>query len=456
MTEKLKTLMHERASLPEFEMPDVDLLVRDGSRRARRRGLAVAGGGAAAATAAVLLVVTALSGGPAGDPDPAVSTDPISVDLPSYAKGSVIHDAEGTAEVGHVVNAYVRTSVGYVVADPNGEVWSVAGGQVSRVGQTDAKYPQLVSDTEGSLAGWVDRSGGRPAFVAFDQSSGETFRNDEATGPDMGALADETDPAYFYAIDGRTAYWRDQRGAVAVDLDTGKTSVVDAGARNGFDLVGVGSGVIATPAGDRGTALRGAGRDLVLRNVYTSEARFSPDARWVALDADEPTIFDARTAEQVAIDLDVWFGTGIEWLDDDTVVMLTAEAEDAPVDLVTCQVPSGACEVAVGSLATFEELANGYALPVGGRGAESDAESTPVQTPVQTPVRRRFRRRFRRWPARSPWGRSSRATSPAAARPGRPRPRARPLRPPARPSGRRSRPRPPRPAPGWRRARRGR
>lgn len=365
MTEKLKTLLHDRASLPEFAMPDVDLLVRDGSRRARRRGLAVAGGGAAAATAAVLVAVTALSGGPSGQSGPAVSTDPISVDLPSYAKGSVIHDAEGTVEVGHVVNAFVRTSVGYVVADPDGEVWSVAGGQVSRVGQTDAEYPHLVSDPRGSLAAWVDRSGDQPAFVAFDQSTGESFRNDEATAAGMGELADEEDPAYFYAIDGRTAYWRDHRGAVAVDVDTGEASVIDAGARNGFDLVGVGSGVIATPAGDRGTALSGAGRDLILRNVYTSEARFSPGARWVALDADEPTVFDARTGERIAIDLDVWFGTGIEWLDDDTVVMLTAAAEEAPLDLVTCTLPSGSCEVSVAGLATAEELANGYALPGG-------------------------------------------------------------------------------------------
>lgn len=369
MTEKLKTLMHDRASLAAFEMPDVDLLVRDGSRRARRRGLAVAGGGAAAATAAVLVAVTALSGGSGDQPGPAIATDPLAVDTPTYARGSVIHAGDESVEVGRQVSAYVRTSVGYVVADRSGVVWSVAAGDVSRVGETDAAHPHLVSDAEGPLAGWVDASGDRPAFVFFDQSSGDVVRNSEATAPDMGLLADEADPAYLHAIDGVVAYWRDQRGLVSFDLDSGTTAVVDAGVANGFELLAVEDGWLATSAGDHGTELEGNGQQVRLPGVYSSLGAFSPNARWVSFDADQPEVFETATGKRITLDVDTWFATGYEWLDADTLVVLAVDRENDPVDLVTCAVPSGTCEVAVAGLATPEELAAGYALPTGERPA---------------------------------------------------------------------------------------
>lgn len=366
MSEKLKTLMHEHASVAEFELPDVDLLVRHGTRRARRRGLALVSGGVAASTAAVVITVAALSGGGGGNTGPAVANDPLPVDLPSYAKGSVIHGADGAVDVGHQVNAYVRTRVGYVVADPSGVVWSVAGDAVSPIGSTDASHPRLVTDPEGSLVGWVDGSGDQPTFVVFDQATGDTFRNDEATSAGMGLLADEEDPAYFYAIDDRTAYWRDGRGLVAIDVDTGHARVLDAAAANGFDVLGVENGVLATSGGDgAGALLTGPDGDVVLSRAHGGIATFSADARWVSIDADEPMVFNAGTGQRVPIELDAWFASGYEWLDDRTLVVVTAADEEAPVDLLTCVIPAGSCKVAVPDVGTIEELADGFALPVG-------------------------------------------------------------------------------------------
>ena len=301
MTEKLKTLMHDRASLPDFEIPDVDLLVRDGSRRARRRGLAAAGGGAAAATAAVLVVVTALSGGgPADQPGPAIANDPLTVVAPTYAQGSVIHAGNDSVEVGHQVSAYVRTSVGYVVADRGGQIWSVAAGSVS----LDRSRPMLStlawSPTPKARwrAGWIAQ-GERPAFVFFDQSTGEIVRNSEATAPGMGLLADEADPAYLFGIDGDAAYWRDQRGLVSFDLDSETAAVVDGDVASGFELLAVEDGWLATSAGDHGTDLEGNGQRVRLPDVYASVGFFSPDARWASFDADQPEVFESATGQPI-------------------------------------------------------------------------------------------------------------------------------------------------------------
>ena len=259
-------------------MPDLDALTRAGDRRLRRRqtGL-LAGGLAAAAVVVAAVAVPGLRGG---------SGDTNVVDLPdvaavSWARGQEIHVGDETVEVGHEVNAYVRTSHGYVVADPDGNVWSVTGSGVDQVGTVSAKHPRLVADTEGSLAGWVDPSEQSPSFMVWDQDAGGLLYADGThTSADMGELADEADPAYFYAIDGRTAYWRDARGAVAVDLDTGEVGVVEAKARNGFDIVAVEDGHIAFSRPKGTLVARGPdGAATMLRGAYGSMGAFSPDGQ---------------------------------------------------------------------------------------------------------------------------------------------------------------------------------
>lgn len=371
MTETLKDLMHERADGPDFAVPDLDTLFRDGDRRLRRRRAAHAVGGLAALAVVGALVVPQLSGSDANTRnDEVVAVDQLPSAVLTWASGSVLHTLDGQTDLGKQIRAYVRTDAGYVFADASGVVWSFTGGEISRVGSTSAKLPRLVSDDEDSLAGWVDFSGDRPAFVVLDQANGSLTRNDDETSAAMGALADEDDPAYFYAIDNRTAYWRDARGAVAVDLATGDVRVIDAAARNGFDVSDVENGVIAFNERGLGTVL-GADRGdrvdaVVLPQVYGSMGAFSPGADYYSGDADEPQVYDARTGQEVVLDLDYAFATGYEWLDEHALVLIAQETPKSPVQLLTCQVPEGTCEVSVPDLGSFDDLASeGFALPVG-------------------------------------------------------------------------------------------
>ena len=194
----------------------------------------------------------------------------------------MIHVGDQTVDVGHEVWAYSRTTRGYVVADRDGTVWSVTDSGVRSVGTVSAKHPRIVADTDGTLAGWVDPSGESPAFVVLDQATGDVVREDGETAPGMGELADEENPAYIYAIDGRTAYWRDARGAVAVDVDSGEVRVVDARARNGFDIVAAEDDAASPSSRQRGTADRPGPRrrrrDAAGR-CTAAWARFSPNAR---------------------------------------------------------------------------------------------------------------------------------------------------------------------------------
>ncbi|MGZ8744391.1 MAG: hypothetical protein ACXWXO_15855 [Nocardioides sp.] len=378
MTEKLKQLMHEQASTPHFEPVDVATLVDRGDRRIRRRRWAVVGGSAAAAVA-VAALAPALLGAPGSDPvSPGAGRDGFPVttgDLPgdmfaqgrvTWAMGSVIHYGDITVDVGMPVTAFVRTQIGFVFAS-DGEVWQVDGDAQQLIGHVHPKHPRLVSDEETPAAGWVDPTGDRPAFVVYDHGTGATTTFDEETTPGMGSLADEEDPAYFYAVDDGTAYWRDQRGAVATDLATGETTVVDAGARNGFDIMDVEDGLIAFNAADDGTALgRTRGDAVLLPDAYGSMGSFSPDAAFYTADADEPQVYATATGEQVQLDLGGYaFATGVGWVDDSTVVVLAAQTEQSSVELLTCALPSGACTAYVDDLGTFEEITGSFQLPVG-------------------------------------------------------------------------------------------
>jgi hypothetical protein len=365
MTEKLKSLLHEQAETVDFAVPDVAALTRAGDRRVRRRRALV--GGVAALAVAGALAATRIAGGPAAESTPVVS-DPVPQPAQvTWATGHVLHVGDRTIDVEVGVKAFVRTSAGFVVADPGGVVHSVVDGKVSVVGRTDAKHPHLVSDPADTLAGWVELDDDRPGFVVLDQTTGDTTRNDDATQPGMGLLADEQDPAYFYAISGGEAYWRDLRGAVEVDLATGDARVVDAAAANGFDILDVEDGVIAFNAADDGTALGPTRRDAVmLPKVDGSMGTLSPGADYYSSDADEPQVYDARTGEQVALDLRYAFATGYEWLDGHRLAVLAQKTGRSPVQLLTCVVPAGTCDVSVNDLGSFDDLiGRGFQLPVG-------------------------------------------------------------------------------------------
>ena len=354
MTEKLKNLMHAQADSVDFAMPDLDAMTRTGDRRRRTRGVALVGGLATLAVAAALVVPGMITGNdrvgvPATAPPPGAEV--------TYAVGSALHVGGTRVDVGHEISAYVRTADGFAFVDPDGTVWSWLDGQATEVGTTDARGPRLVADDEGDLVAWVDRQ--QPAVMVLDQASGEVEAFEKAR------------PADVYAIDGRTAYWRDDDGAVAVDLDTGESRIVDEQARGPRDILAVEDGLVAFGGEGDGPRL-GTGPDdgIVLPDVYGSVGAFSPDASWFTIDADDPLVYDARTGQQVSFDLDYGFAAGYEWLDDSTVVMIAGRrpSNDSQAVILTCTVPDGTCEPATGELGTFTELVRtGFTLPTGER-----------------------------------------------------------------------------------------
>ena len=286
-------------------------------------------------------------------PDVALATD-----VYSWARGSVLHTATGQIDVGHPIEAYVRTAVGSVFTDGAGSVYAVDAVGIDRVGVTTDVRPRLVSDPQGDLVGWVDPSGERPAFVVLDQSTGVLTRDDSHTRPGMPLLDDAAGAALVYAIDGVTLYLRDERGAVAVDTSTGRERVIDPRAVPGATVSGAGSGLIAFET-DTGTAI-GAAREgaRLIDGLYGSPVLFSPDGRYVTSDTESLGVYDVVSGARVDPDLDRGFSTGYEWLGDGTLVVLAAERArgDADAELLTCDVPTGVCETVVPSIGTFDEL----------------------------------------------------------------------------------------------------
>lgn len=368
MTEKLKQLMHERAESVDFATPDPEAMARAGDRRVhRRKSLALVGGIAASA----VLGVVAIQLGGTGTSTPDVAVEPREAAPQVWTTGSTLHSVDGgTTDLGHEVRSLVRTSSGYVFADRDGTVWSWVDGSATEVGRTDARYPRLVSDDEDDLAGWVDGSGDRPALVVLDQTTGSVERYEEHTEPGQETLADALDPVVFFGIDDGTAYWRDSRGAVAVDLANGVTRVVDGEMSTGFGIGDVENGLIAFTnlEGEAATVVGTSRADgVALDGAWGSTGAFSPDGRWYSSEGDEPAVFDTRSGERVTLTMTQRFATGYEWLDHTTLAVLAAEQPrmNATAQLLTCMIPDGLCEVVVADLGTFEELEGSFALPVG-------------------------------------------------------------------------------------------
>lgn len=371
MTEKLKTLLHERADHVDFAVPDLEAMVRDGDRRIRRRRTGLVAAIAAAAVAGVLLVPQL------GGPDRAERRTDVAVQPSTsgrqltWATGRVIHSSGGdSVDVGHEVAAYVETSVGFVVSDASGRVWSVRGGDVTAVGRVDDRQPHLAADAASPWVGWVEpRDGGAPVFAIYNQSTGDRRLVTERTTPGMGTTIADPDPAYVYDIDGDTAYLREAGGAVAEDLVTGERTLLDPGADDGFEVLDAQDGLVAFNAADAGTAL-GRTREtaLMLRGVHTDLGAFSPGAGYYTSDADQPEVYDARSGQRISFDLDYRFASGYEWLDAHTLAMIAQEEPSSSVQLLTCRVPEGSCAVAVDGLGSFDDLAaEGFQLPIGDR-----------------------------------------------------------------------------------------
>ena len=355
---ELRNLLHEQADAARFTPPDLDAITRTGEARVRRRRAAT--GLAGLATAAVVGGVAVLLPGTDGSGGPEVAGDSAAGRPVSWATGSVLHLEGGeSVDVGHEVAAYVRTSAGYLVADPGGTVWSVVGDRVEQVGRTSRDALRLAADEDGTRAAWLDVR--RREVVVVDHAA-----------PDAEPVRVPVEPSekayvpYLDTVDGATVHVSDSRGTVSIDLGTGAVTPVQR--------LGAGSGVADAEDGllavvdERGVTFGAAAgwetEGELLRVGFGDLGILSDDGRWYSQEGDEPRVHDTRGGARVDLDLDHEFATGYEWLGDSTLAVLAQRDADDPVELLRCTVPSGRCTHVVDLDLAFDDP-GGFALPVG-------------------------------------------------------------------------------------------
>lgn len=399
MSELLKTLLHEQVTAVAFKPSDLATITRVGGRRIRRRrvfatlgtvvAVALAGGG-----------VTMLVGGGSDPRPPNTPSSPWPLDAVTWAINETIYvGATETIAVGHLVHAYVRTSVGFATVDEADNVYSVTELGVAPIGRLTPTEPnnrdqqRIVSDPAGSLVGWVgEDTPGVLALYTHDQATGDTRT---VPIPD----AQPPDDAVFYAIDDRTGYFRMTTGLYSIDLDTGSQHELlaseDLRIRDmiyDHEIYSVENGMLAfSPNSDQtilvgrsmedATELYAAGDTVAGLQVLGQDSsgmvdpvRLSPDGAWLSfsvLELDQsseevdappvisrvlPVLFDIATGQEVTLTIpgDPTIAFAGMWLDDTTVQVTSItidlrRPQDVPTSMVLyeCSPVDGTCQVAV-------------------------------------------------------------------------------------------------------------
>jgi hypothetical protein len=377
MTRLLADVLHERADHTPVPDLDVDAIIGAGERRVRRGRLTT---GLAAAAVAVAVVGTGIAvpgllASPA--PDVADVPNPFLERRVSWAIGEVIHWGAESFAVGRSVASYVQTDDGFVFTTANGDVWFHDGSSSRRIGHTG--NGRLRADDDGSLVAWVGAAeSGAPQYVVHDTGTGrEVARvDDSAAGP----AQEETDlGAEVFAVDDGQVYWRvDGDRLVRYDVASGETTPVheqqppaDPAHKEPavYDLADVAAGQLAylVDAGRGAEAKVGPTVDVDAATVSpASNVLLSPDGRYLgAEEEDDIRVYDVASGADVTPDLGRYpFAVAYGWVDLDTAMVLGIEnlqGETFDVDLLSCDVPTGACTVA----GETEVGEHGLVLPVG-------------------------------------------------------------------------------------------
>ena len=266
--------------------------------------------------------------------------------------------------MGHTVTAYVVTDAGAVFSDPDGKVWSVVGTDVTDVGQINAKIPRLVVD--GSRVAWVE-PGEVPTFAVLDQATGDVVRDPLLNSAGMSDVRDGKDAAVVYAVDGDVAYVKNRQGAVAWDVATGETTVLDPDA-NGFSIIDVKDGrfLYQLGTGEEGVLVGPSLEEGTDFSLWSADS-LSPGGRYLfgEQDPDDVRVFDADTGEKMPQHAAGYaYFMGYAWLDEGhyAAVGLTKATGDSPADILTCAVTTGDCTMVGEGVGT---LADGLVIPTG-------------------------------------------------------------------------------------------
>ena len=347
--------------------PSLDALVETAHRRDRR--------GVAAVTAACAAVVLVVGGGlllsdgstrsapdPANTPDVDVTTRPL-----TYADGVTIHYGDQTIEAAGPVQEVDVTDDGVAFRTSDGRIWFTDGTAVDELGalgepsepgpdyerhwtQSYRFFPVptsagwVVSGNSGSHVAWFEfPEPDAPEVVVYDTRAREVVvRTQVSVEPGSWVAPHSVDDESAYFFLDPDPFADDQMPQVRLDLTTDAQAPVspqdylaDVGKRpartleishqeNGFSLYEITDGA-AWNFGVEGGRVEPQGmQPLQVRDALTGK-RFAFDAP-----AEYP-----RSNE-------VWL---VQWLDDDTVVLLSTEGEGN--DLIECHVSTRACQIAV-------------------------------------------------------------------------------------------------------------
>ncbi|WP_220138256.1 hypothetical protein, partial [Nocardioides massiliensis] len=309
---------------------------------------------------------------------------------PSWAVGDVVHYGDATLGVAAAVHSYVLTAHGVVYADAEGTVRFDDGSGSTVVGRVDAGRGYLRADRQGRHAAWIDTSLPTPGLVVLDTATGEVVHGEGVREP---AKDTEFGTPYVYAVDGHTVLWMDARGAQALDVRSGDTTVLDETADH-FTIIAARDGVVVhdglgiLPGRGEGNGPDGhyvsklselpsgdyARVRTPTRMVTTASYGFlNPGGHLVAFEHDDAyAVFSTDDGAQVAGALNgpAW-AVGYDWLDPRTTVVMalpdfSEDAEESSIDILTCSVPESVCTPVASGVARMDtDGAGGLALPVG-------------------------------------------------------------------------------------------
>lgn len=370
MTRLIEDVLQQHADTAPAPQLDVTAIVAAGNRRVRRSRITTSLTAAAVATTVVASGLTLHGLLATPETDAATTANPFAERRVSWARGEVIHWGSETFAVGRTVSSYVQTDDGFVYTSPNGAVWLHDGTASRRLGQ--ASTGRLRADDTGSLVAWVSaHEAGAPEYVVHDT----------ALGQEVARVAGDS-RAEVLAVDDGAVYWRDGADRmVRYDVASGETFVVhdqqppaaDPTRKEPavYDLVDVADGQLAYVVdGGRGIETKvGPVVDVAAPTVARASSAFlSPDARFLAAEEfDNIRVYDVAARADVTPDLARYpFAAGYGWVDADTLMALGIEDLEATayaIDLLTCEIPTGTCEL-VGETTLTEEQGL-FALPLG-------------------------------------------------------------------------------------------
>lgn len=366
----LPDMLRRRADAPTFRSVDLDTVVRSGTRlrRRRRAGTAAAGLALAAVIGGGVTMLATQDTPQAVDPAGSVGA----ADRPlSWATGDVLHVGDTETTVADGLRAYVEVGDRFAVIGSDGLVRLVGPDGTGEVLDPEAPpaegaFVKVVTD--GRWIGWITAAaaGDRATVHYYDTDTGRVVRQglQVAEGRDefSSLVSLDAGTAYLVGADGPMATTLPQDGA---DSQEYAIRALSGPLPGGETFVDARSGTLVRyEDGVRAGSTWGSARPIEVGGQQILESRgvLSPDGSAFAPDADTirvVTLDGSDVTPDVGAEY-AFFSTVYRWLDDDTVAVIAAEAEEGPYALLRCEITDGTC-----TTETTLASPDGLQLPVG-------------------------------------------------------------------------------------------